>query len=320
MQHDRMAGEPLIRELRNEDFDYVAELMNLRENEGLTGDLLRERNAHWDEGDSRLMLVAESSGTVIACGRSVRRQSDPKGKFNINIFVHPDFERRGLGRELLARTETFAREHSGGHLITNINDSSARGHMFLERNGFQCVQHLFESILDLSKFDPADHLDLKRNLENEGYVFHCLDDLGNTEENWRRIHELDSTTDLDTPGFENWGLRPFDRYCREVRDFSGFSPKGAFIAEWKGEWVGLHMVKRDPRPNEMRTDYTGVRREHRGKGLAQALKALGAEYAKRTGAKTLLTNNDERNVPMLAVNLKFGFVVQPGFKTYRKDL
>ena len=68
---------------------------------------------------------------------------------------------------------------------------------------------------------------------------------------------------------------------------------------------------------------TATRREARGRGIALALKLRVAKYALELGYKTIRTDNDTRNAPMLAINDKLGFVRQPALisvvKFYRDD-
>lgn len=78
--------------------------------------------------DDGTYFVAESEGQIIACGGWSRRAKlyagsaakegetrflDPKtDAARIRaMFIHPDFERRGIGREILRRCEAAAREH-----------------------------------------------------------------------------------------------------------------------------------------------------------------------------------------------------------------
>lgn len=69
----------------------------------------------------------------------------------------------------------------------------------------------------------------------------------------------------------------------------------------------------------MYNEYTGVRQEYRGRGLALALKLLSIETARRYEAAYMRTNNHSLNLPMLAVNRKLGYVDQPGVFFYRKE-
>lgn len=54
-------------------------------------------------------------------------------------------------------------------------------------------------------------------------------------------------------------------------------------------------------------------RDYRGRGLAQALKLQTVLLARRAGMRTIRTNNDSLNAPMLAVNRKLGYRPEPGY-------
>jgi GNAT superfamily N-acetyltransferase len=59
--------------------------------------------------------------------------------------------------------------------------------------------------------------------------------------------------------------------------------------------------------------FTGVLREYRGRGLAQALKLQTILLAKEEGMRYVRTHNDSNNTPMLAVNRKLGYKPEPGY-------
>jgi RimJ/RimL family protein N-acetyltransferase len=191
---------------------------------------------------------------------------------------------------------------------------------FAERAGYLPNQHLFESKLDVQSCDTSLYMAPQIALEQKGYRFFSLEEAGHNEENARRLHALDTDSDADTPGVENWGPRTFEQYVRDEHDSFGFTPSGVFIAEFDGEWVAMSAIRPSATKGQMHVDYTGVLREHRGKGLAKLLKVQTVNYAKSTGAEVLSTHNDERNQAMLGINQKFGFVSEPGFFVYRKEL
>lgn len=309
-----------IRAANSNDWDAIAALINLTETYGVTGDILRGRLEKWVEGDPRLDLVAEDlNNEIVGFANSYRKAADIEGKFTGIVHIRPDASGMGLGRDLLGRAQAFAISNGGTHFVSYVREDSTRGIAFAENAGFKKLQRLFESELDLAAFEPNPLSGILKRLEDEGYRFLSLADAGDTDENRRRIHALDNETDTDTPGYENWGYRPYDRYHIEEFEAPGYDAHAVIIAEFAGEWVAMNSIRPTPIPRTWHTEYTGVLREHRGKGLAQAVKLLGILYAKNAGAAILKTNNDDRNAPMIAVNAKLGFREEPGFYIYKKD-
>lgn len=310
-----------IRAAAEGDIEAIAGLFNEYDPDCTSAEILRGRLSRWQSEDSRMDLVAVNDrDDIIGYTSSLRRASDLVGKFSVSVLVAQRAAGMGLGRELHSRAEGFAAEHGATYLSCYIKESIERAVAFAEQDGYKRIQHLFDSELLLSGFDPATGADLIAGLRAAGYRFLTLAEIGDNEENRRRIYDLDVTTDIDTPGYENWGMRTYEQYSRDEFQSFGFSPEGVVIVEYEGEWVAMHSCRQSAKPGTMSIDYTGVLREHRGKGLAQAVKLLGIENAKSQGAAKVRTSNDERNEPMLAINQKLGFKPEPGFYVYRKDL
>lgn len=309
------------REIRDEDWSAVADLVNQYEKDGLTGEIMLARSNRWTPTDPKLQLVTvDAAGKVVGHARSLRRASDPEGKFNTIVYVDRDWTGKGLGRQLLKRADDFAISNGARFLISYVREDCPRGVEFAKLNGYAINQHLFESYCDLTRFDPEPWLSKQPALEVRGYRFFTLEEEGFTPEAQRRLHRLDVDTDLDTPGFENWGERSYEQYVRDEHESYGFTPAGVFIAEFEGEWIAMSAVRPSPVEGRFHVDFTGVRREHRGRGLAVLLKAMTMRFAIAQGGRQLETGNDERNQKMLGINVKMGFVPEPGFYVCRKEL
>jgi len=65
---------------------------------------------------------------------------------------------------------------------------------------------------------------------------------------------------------------------------------------------------------------TGVLRDERGQGIARALKLRTIDYGRANGFREIRTLNDSLNGPMLAINVALGFVREPAWITFGKDL
>jgi GNAT superfamily N-acetyltransferase len=101
----------------------------------------------------------------------------------------------------------------------------------------------------------------------------------------------------------------------------GSLPEAFFIAKAGDSYVGQsNLIRSEELSDVLYTEFTGVRREHRGRGIAMALKLRAIDYAKRHGYREIRTWNSSLNAPMLGINVKLGFVKQPLWITFGKDL
>ena len=92
-----------------------------------------------------------------------------------------------------------------------------------------------------------------------------------------------------------------------------FLPDGWLIAVDGDTCVGSSSIwynKADPQKPE--TNFTGVRRSYRRKGITTALKVAVIKYAQQQGATRLVTGNEENN-PMYQINIQLGFKPIPGW-------
>ncbi|MGH2400197.1 MAG: GNAT family N-acetyltransferase, partial [bacterium] len=85
------------------------------------------------------------------------------------------------------------------------------------------------------------------------------------------------------------------------------------------EYAGLSSLFKPKVGDWLTQGLTGVRRQFRGRHIATALKVKTVEYARDHGIREIRTWNEINNAPMLAINIKFGFVRQPAWITLAKD-
>jgi GNAT superfamily N-acetyltransferase len=81
----------------------------------------------------------------------------------------------------------------------------------------------------------------------------------------------------------------------------------SLVAFVEGELVGMTMIRVDRPSGRAQNNLCGVRRPYRGRGLALLLKSHSLRRAAELGATIALTDNDETNAPMLAVNTRLGY-------------
>ena len=296
------------------DYPEVARLRSLVETPPIAADDLRALDADCRSSDFVLRVVADDEGRVVATGHAVNNVWHAPGAFRLGAIVDPPHRRRGYGSKLLDYLEHTASKNGATEYHLRVADRDPESAVFVERRGYSRVAHTYESVLDLSTYDPS-RFHVTPRIEAQMFTF------GSTpmdEQAERLLWDLNAETSLDEPHHDE-GYRPsFEEFRASVIQASWFDPHGQFIATVEGEWVGLCAIARF-HTKGFSNLFTGIRRECRGKGLAKWLKVAGTNFAQMSGAAELRTNNDSRNAPMIAVNRWLGYQAEPGWFNYRKD-
>jgi RimJ/RimL family protein N-acetyltransferase len=148
-------------------------------------------------------------------------------------------------------------------------------------------------------------------IHEEGFRFFSLAEAGVTDENKHKLYDVNRSSSLDDPG--STGTFPdFYAFSKNVFDASWFRADTQILASRGDQWVGLAAIGIYPADGHAYNAFTGVLRDYRGHGLAQALKLQTILLAKREGMRYIRTHNDSNNAPMLAINRKLGYKPEPG--------
>jgi GNAT superfamily N-acetyltransferase len=86
-----------------------------------------------------------------------------------------------------------------------------------------------------------------------------------------------------------------------------FDNDASLVALVDGQLAGLTMIRIDRPSGRAQNNLCGVRRLYRGRGLAALLESHSLRRAAELGATIALTDNDETNAPMLAMNERIGY-------------
>ena len=118
----------------------------------------------------------------------------------------------------------------------------------------------------------------------------------------------------------------YEVYAEGVEDMPvGRPTKAMSFAEWCAEETVVTLVARDEgrlvgyaelkelraQPHRLEHGMTAVRRSHRRRGIASALKQATIAWAAQRGYRELVTYTQEANDGMRAVNLRHGYVEVP---------
>lgn len=280
--------------------------------EPITTDTARE---WWTlrEGETRdTMLALDDNGRAVAYWDVDRETWMKPGTFYIKVVVAPESRGCGLGTRMFEDALQVAHAHGATLLESTVREADEASVRFVQKRGFQIVHHAFASTLDLASFDEHPFDDLMQRLRAEGFCFFSLAEAGVTEEHKRRLYEVNRLSGLDNPG--NDAVFPdFYAFSKNVFEAAWFRADTQILAAHGDEWVGLSAIGVYPENNYAYNAFTGVLREYRGRGLAQALKLQTILLARKEGVRYIRTDNDSNNAAMLAVNRKLGYKPEPGY-------
>ena len=266
------------------------------------------------DGTHRAAVV---DGTVVGALRVILPVKDNPTVAVLDVAVHPDHRRRGVGTALLADGVRLAGAAGRTDLLSEVDEPGpdAPGHAFALRNGWRC--ELLETRRDLLL--PPDEqrlseLEAGARAASSGYSLvgwrdrtpeELLDD--------RALLERRMTTDAphgDLPvQEEEWDAERIREYeelhlsrGRTVLS-AGAVRDGRLVA-----FTDLQVPLADPR--RAFQGGTLVLREHRGHRLGALVKAavLREVLHSHPEVRRITTVNAEHNAPMVAVNEALGFV------------
>lgn len=309
----------ISRPFHDADYPRLAEIRNLWEVEPVTAEELREEDDRADpDGIRQRVMLTEADGATIGYAMVTRESDDPDGQWWATIGLDLPYRGQGRASSALHPLLEFARAHGGTLVRDYFRSDCDRSKAFAERLGATYVEDMYESLYDLTHFDPAALAPAKERIAAQGVSIVRFSDQSEGETSLRRLHDLYVPIERDMPGIFNGWERPYDNFLREVVRRPGFRADGVLIAVLDDRWIGLANV--EVKDGKAFNQSTGVLPGFRGRGIASGLKAHTVEWAHEVGAKTIRTYNHSTNAAMRAINRKLGYVPEPGWTCYELDL
>jgi GNAT superfamily N-acetyltransferase len=317
-----------LREIRiPEDYVQMANLFNLIEPGSttvksleeedkqmpITSNLKKNENGHLI-GFGRTRVIAENvEGQIIGYGASYRAPWVEPGQLASVFCVHPEFRGQGVGSMILSYIENWANEQGASVLLTIVMDWIDRALLFVQKRGFSLDAHVFDFELDLNQYDPTKNSGFVKQVTDSGIQFVTLADVSE-EKSLHSLYDLFVETSKDNPGQYD-SLPPYEQWCAEFLPEDTSRKDWVFIALDGNRFVGVTQLFKTEEVAVIYTNYTGVKKEYRGRGIAKALKIKSIHAAIQAGAKTMTTDSEENNGPMQHINRSLGYI--PGSGHYR---
>jgi GNAT superfamily N-acetyltransferase len=246
------------------------------------------------ERAERRLLAFEETGELVGWASAGRDwwRSDPTYGF-VEISVDPTHRRRRIASQLMDEVEAH---------LSRLGVTTTRGESLDEpaaralaaRRGFTESGSSSTSAVDPRSVQP-----LPLPPDVTVVPFRELDD---PEPVWA----LDVEVSPDIPN-EELDTLPLDEWSRAFWRSPMVDDDASLAAFVEGELVSMTMIRLDRNSGRAMNNLAGTRRAFRGRGIATALKSQSLARAAELGATIVITDNEERNAPMLAVNARLGY-------------
>jgi GNAT superfamily N-acetyltransferase len=298
----------ITRAIRPDDYVSVAEIRDWHDAQLRSGRL----SANW---------LVSVDGSLVGSAYVGQSTWLPPTTMVLFVLVHPDYQGRGFGREILERAEATATEGGAEALLGWAERAVPRTMQFLERAGFREVDREWESTLDLSRCDIAELQQLVDRATSSGVRIVSAGSLAADRADWKHdLHRLYTDIEMDVPTRHPVQRMPFDDF-NALSLGRQFLADGFFVALDGNQLVGLtEPTPVDDVAGAISQSLTGVRSDYRGRGIASALKAQTAVWAIKSGYTSIRTENAQSNAAMLAVNDRLGFERDHATIEYFKNL
>jgi mycothiol synthase len=262
--------------------------------------------------------VVEHMGNLIASGHYEQppRFYEP-GRFRVQIFVHPRYQKQGLGSHLYQRIMCELREAQACSIWTKIREDMPDSLRFVRTCGFYEELSVWEYRLDVALFNPAPYAELTTALGAQGIEIVSLRDLESDTARKQKVYDLYKETGRDLPLTEHWTEPSYELF---QQDLAKRAPESYFIALHGQEYVGLSYLSEHRTEQYCSVEHTGIRRAYRRRGIALALKLRGIAYARHHGYPGIRTTIDSANRASLALNERLGFVKHPAWIVFTKEI
>ena len=244
----------------------------------------------------RSMWAAEQDDEIVGyAAASLSFDSSERGSCTANVYVHPERRGRGIGSALWERVEQHLHAIEGTH-VNSFGLDEAASRRFMHARGFEVAFRQRASRLELQELPapappPADVRLL---------TFADVDDP-------KPIYELEVEGLRDVPTDQPIDDVRWDDWLEQWWRHPDLDREASLLALVGGVPASFTMLLSDAESGRAVSGMTATARQFRGRGLALLVKHHGLARAAERGISVALTENDETNAPMLAVNTRLGY-------------
>ena len=208
----------------------------------------------------------------------------------VSVSVVPSHRRQGIATTLLERA--LAHVANSSRLRSHVNEE---GRAFAERHGFRHTHTSRTSGVDPRTVDTSE-------LDSGGTRIASLREVGPEQ-----VFAVDAESVLDEPGDDTMDALEYEQWLRDHWEHPDLDLDVSRAAVVDGNAVAIAYVMVDPESRRALSAYTGTLRAYRGRGLARLAKLGVMRRLAELEITLALTENDETNAAMLAINTRLGY-------------
>ena len=304
------------------DFGQLAAWFTILEDEPNSEGGLKE---YYEKQKGRIIhrVAEDAQGELLGFYWAVRDQM-VADRLSISLFVAPEQRGQGIGHQLFDALLPAAEETKAKKLQVSVWDTCPECRTFAERRGFTEKSHRIGMALDLDAFDDRPYDEIINRLKGEGFHFTSMEELHNTEEAQRKLYILNDRTSITDPGTD--GEHPwasFEDFQQRVPQSDWYKPGGQMVVidTTTGAWAAMSAITCFQGTYYAYNLFTGVDIPYRGRKLGQSVKVMALRYAREV-LKThqVRTHHLEKNLPMIAIDRKLGYMQVPGTYLMEKKI
>lgn len=273
-----------------------------------------------------VLLVEDRGGAIQGVGRTSNGGlfASPDGSWLVGLRIAPEWRRCGVARSLLEQLEDHARTNKASRLIAAVRGDEPDGARFAEAMGYKAYHERIDAYIDVTKFDASPFGDPDEIARSAGirlvtYAELLRERAADVETFQRELLPVIWAMARDVPSPTPMPEQPppFEQAKRMFFEGPGMDPPSTIIALRDGHPIAMTVtaVKEN---GTAYTNFTGVARAERGKGIALAMKLRALREVRSRGVKLLGTTNDEQNAAMRGINRRLGYVPETPTTMYEK--
>jgi GNAT superfamily N-acetyltransferase len=272
------------------------------------------------------LLVEESDDKIRAVGLTSNGGmfASPDGSWRVGLRVAPEWRRRSIARSLLEQLEDHARTNKASRVVSAVRGDEPDGARFAAAMGYRAFHERIDAYIDVPSFDASsfedpDEIARRAGVRLASYAELLSERAADIEVFQRELLPIiwEISRDVPSPTPMPEQPPPFEIAKRMFFEGPGQDPPSTIYALRDGHPIAMTatVVKEN---GAAYTNFTGVSRSERGKGIALAMKLRALRELRTRGVKLFGTTNDESNAAMRGINRKLGYKPEPPTTMYEK--